>query len=376
MGERIATTHVGSLPRPAAMVEMIYARERGEQVDAAEFDACAASTADDLVARQRAAGIDYASDGECAKLSYATYVKERYDGFAGDSPRKPPADLLQFPDYLEQLARSGGTPTYTRPCCVAPIRLRDAEPLRRDIANLTAAVGRHGGTGFMNAVSPGTVALFQPNSHYESDEAYWEATAEALRSEYEEITAAGLILQVDCPDFALARHMIFNDLSDDEFAKLAMRQAEILNHALRNVPADRSRIHVCWGNYEGPHLCDIGMDKIFDALMALKPQALLFESCNPRHAHEWQVFADRASDIPDDKVLVPGVIDSLTNFVEHPQLVAERLRRFIAIVGRERVMAGSDCGFGTFAGYGKVAPGIVWAKFAAMAEGAELACKP
>jgi len=372
---KILTTHVGSLPREKAMVDMIFAREAGEEVAADVFDATAKQHVADVVARQREAGIDLVSDGESTKISYATYIAERFTGFAGDSPRNAPADLKLFPEFLDKLAQSGGTPTYARPQCVGEITVKTDAPLKRDIGNLRAAVAQHGGSPFMNAVSPGTVALFQPNAFYADDDAYLDALAEAMRSEYEAIAGAGFQLQIDCPDLALARHMVFTDKSDDEFIAIAMRRMEKLNYALRNVAAEQCRLHVCWGNYEGPHVCDIDMDKVFPVLLAAKAKYILFESSNPRHAHEWRVFARRAGEVPADKVLIPGVIDSTTNFVEHPELVAERIERFANIFGMERIIAGSDCGFGTFAGYGAVAADIVWAKLRALSEGAELASR-
>lgn len=375
MTSKILTTHVGSLPREKAMVDMIFAREAGEEVAADVFDATAKQHVADVVARQREAGIDLVSDGESTKISYATYIAERFTGFAGDSPRNAPADLKLFPEFLDKLAQSGGTPTYARPQCVGEITVKTDAPLKRDIDNLRAAIKQHGGSPFMNAVSPGTVALFQPNAFYADDDAYLDALAEAMRSEYEAIAGAGFQLQIDCPDLALARHMVFTDKSDDEFIAIAMRRMEKLNYALRNVAAEQCRLHVCWGNYEGPHVCDIDMDKVFPVLLAAKAKYILFESSNPRHAHEWRVFARRAGEVPADKVLIPGVIDSTTNFVEHPELVAERIERFANIFGMERIIAGSDCGFGTFAGYGAVAADIVWAKLRALSEGAALACR-
>lgn len=372
---KILTTHVGSLPRERAMVDMIFARERGETVAADVFDAAAKKHVADVVKLQRDAGVDIVSDGETTKISYATYITERFSGFAGDSPRNAPADLKLFPDYLEKLAQSGGTPTYARPQCIGEIQTKTDAPLKRDLNNLRAAVAQHGGAPFMNAVSPGTIALFQPNAFYPDDDAYLDALAEAMRAEFEAIANAGFLLQIDCPDLALARHMVFTDNSDDEFIAIAMRRMRKLNHALRNVATEQCRLHVCWGNYEGPHVCDIEMDKVFPVLMAAKAKFILFESSNPRHAHEWRVFARRKDEVPADKVLVPGVIDSTTNFVEHPRLVAERIERFAGIFGAERIIAGSDCGFGTFAGFGAVAADIVWAKLRALAEGAALACR-
>ena len=373
---RILTTHVGSLPRSQAVVDFLFARERSEPFDRAAFDACMAEACAETVRRQVEAGIDIVSDGETAKISYATYVKDRYTGFEGDSPRKAPADLKLFPGYLERLAKSGGTPQYARPCCTGPVRPKDDRDLKADIANLKTAMATHGAArGFMNAASPGVVSLFLPNRHYPSREAYLGALAEAMRPEYEAIVAAGLDLQLDCPDLALSRHMLFTDLSDDEFVRTAETHVEALNHALAGVPADKVRVHICWGNYEGPHVCDIALDSVFATLMKVKARHLLFEAANPRHGHEWTVFRDRRAELPEDKVLVPGVIDSTTNFVEHPELVAERLGRFVGVVGPDRVIAGTDCGFGTFAGFGAVDPDIAYAKLQALATGAAIASR-
>ena len=372
---KIPTTHVGSLPREAKMLELIFAREQGKATEDAAFDAEARAHVFRVVERQRATGVDFVSDGETAKLSYATYVKERLTGFSGDSPRRPPADLALFPGYLKQLAESGGTPTYSRPQCVGEVGMRDMAPLHRDIRNLLDAAEKSGrkGAAFMNAVSPGTIALFHPNAHYPDDAAYVEALAEAMRPEYEAIVEAGLLLQVDCPDLALARHMAFAEKSDEEFAAIAARRVEALNRALRDVPAERCRMHVCWGNYEGPHVCDIPLARIFPLLMEAKPAAILFEAANPRHAHEWRTAADLAATIPAGKILIPGVVDTCTNYVEHPELIAERLTRFAEAVGPERLMAGTDCGFSTFAGFGAVHPDIAWVKMEALAQGAALA---
>ena len=370
----IKVTHVGSLPRTQEVVDFIFAREREEPYDPAAFDAAMTRAVSDTVARQVAAGVDIVSDGETSKISYATYVKDRYTGFSGDSPRNPPADLKLFPSFLKRLANDGGTPKYARPMCTGEVRSKGQGELGKDIANLKAAMAGHGAArGFMNAASPGVISLFLQNDHYPTRDAYLAALADAMREEYETIVAAGLDLQLDCPDLALSRHMLFQDLSDEEFVKIAGAHVEALNHALANVPAERVRIHICWGNYEGPHVCDIGMEKVFDTLMAAKARYVLFETSNPRHAHEWTVFRDRKADIPDDKVLVPGVVDTTTNFVEHPQVVAQRIERFTPIVGADRVIAGSDCGFGTFAGFGSVDPDIAYAKLGALSEGAALA---
>jgi 5-methyltetrahydropteroyltriglutamate--homocysteine methyltransferase len=368
---RILTTHVGSLPRTQTVVDFIFARERAEPYDPAAFDAAMAEAVMETVGRQKEAGVDIVSDGETSKISYATYVKDRYTGFDGDSPRNAPADLKLYPRFLERLARDGGSPRYARPMCVGEVRSKGQGELEKDIANLRAAMEAHGiDRGFMNAASPGVISLFLQNAHYPTREAYLAALADAMKAEYETIVAAGLDLQLDCPDLALSRHMLFNDLTDAEFVKVAGTHVEALNHALADIPEDRVRIHICWGNYEGPHVCDIPMATMFDTLMSAKARYVLFETSNPRHGHEWEVFRDRAADIPDDKVLVPGVVDTTTNFVEHPDLVRQRIERFTAIVGPDRVIAGSDCGFGTFAGFGAVDPDIAYAKLSALAEGA------
>ena len=371
---KILTSHVGSLPRTQDVVDFIFARENGESYDQAAFDNCMSSACNETVRRQVEAGVDIVSDGETSKISYATYVKDRYTGFSGDSPRNAPADLKQFPSFLERLANSGGTPQYARPMCTGEVTSKGHGELQADIDNLKAGMAAHGATrGFMNAASPGVISLFLQNQHYATREAYLAALADAMKEEYETIVGAGLDLQLDCPDLALSRHMLFADVSDDEFVKIAAMHVEALNHALRDIDPAGVRVHICWGNYEGPHVCDIDMDKVFSTLMNTRARYVLFETSNPRHAHEWTVFRDRASEIPDDKVLVPGVVDTTTNFVEHPELVAERIARFVGIVGAERVIAGSDCGFGTFAGFGAVDPEIAYAKLSSLAEGAALA---
>ncbi len=370
----VKTTHVGSLPRSQDVVDYIFARENGKPYDAAGFDACMTKAVSETVRKQVEAGVDIVSDGETSKISYATYVKDRYTGFSGDSPRNAPADLKMFPSFLQRLADDGGTPKYARPMCTGEVRSKGQGELQKDIENLKSAMSQHGiDRGFMNAASPGVISLFLQNDHYPTREAYLAALADAMKEEYETIVAAGLDLQLDCPDLALSRHMLFTDLSDDAFVKIANMHVEALNHALQNVPQDRVRVHICWGNYEGPHCCDIAMDKVFSALMATKSRYVLFETSNPRHAHEWTVFRDRKVEIPDDKVLVPGVVDTTTNFIEHPELVAQRIDRFSGIVGADRVIAGSDCGFGTFAGFGAVDPQIAYAKLAALSAGAKLA---
>lgn len=370
----VLTTHVGSLPRTQEIVDFIFAREKEQPYDQAAFDAAMTAAVSATVARQKAAGVDIVSDGETSKISYATYVKDRYTGFDGDSPRNAPADLKLFPTFLQRLADDGGTPTYARPMCVGAVKSKGQDELNKDIANLTAAMKENGvQRGFMNAASPGVISLFLQNDFYATREDYLQALAEAMKEEYETIVASGLDLQLDCPDLALSRHMLFNDLSDEAFLKIAASHVEALNYALSDVPAEKVRVHICWGNYEGPHVCDIPMSKMFDTLMSTKARYVLFETSNPRHGHEWAVFKDRKNDIPDDKVLVPGVVDSTTNFVEHPDLVTQRIDRFVDLVGNERVIAGSDCGFGTFAGFGAVDPDIAYAKLEALSQGAKAA---
>ena len=371
---RILTSHVGSLPRTQEVVDFIFARENNEKYDENSFDECMQNNVLSTVEKQKKAGIDIVSDGETSKISYATYVKDRYTGFSGDSPRNAPEDLKLFPGFLQRLADEGGTPQYARPMCTSEVKSKGQGELQKDIFNLKKAMTANGiERGFMNAASPGVISLFLQNDFYSSRDTYLAALADAMRDEYETIVASGLDLQLDCPDLALSRHMLFSDLSDSEFIKIAESHMEALNHALKNVPAEKVRIHICWGNYEGPHCCDIDMNKVFGTLMKAKAQYTLFETSNPRHAHEWTVFRDRKNEIPDDKILVPGVVDTTTNFIEHPELVAERINKFVNIVGKDRVIAGSDCGFGTFAGFGAVDPEIAFAKLESLSEGAKLA---
>ena len=374
--KKILTSHVGSLPRSQKVVDFIFARENEVKYDQTEFDSVMSHAVEQTVLKQVEAGVDIVSDGETSKISYATYVKDRYNGFSGDSERNAPADLKMFPGFLERLADDGGTPQYARPMCTGEISSKGQGELEKDIINLKTAMAKSGiERGFMNAASPGVISLFLQNSHYKNRESYLAALADVMRQEYETIVAAGLDLQLDCPDLALSRHMLFNDLTDDEFVKVAETHVAALNHALQNIPEEKVRVHICWGNYEGPHCCDIGMDKVFSTLMSAKAKYLLFETSNPRHAHEWKVFRDRKSEIPENKVLVPGVVDTTTNFVEHPELVAQRIERFTGIVGPDRVIAGSDCGFGTFAGYGAVDPDIAYAKLKSLSEGSKIAAQ-
>jgi 5-methyltetrahydropteroyltriglutamate--homocysteine methyltransferase len=371
--DRILTTHVGSLPRSQPVVDMLFAQDRGELTEQSAFDDTMRRAVADVASKQVTAGIDIISDGEMSKISYATYIRHRLTGFEiGEVPRATPKDLDEYPNYRDRLAQEGGTPKYLRPICKGEIQIKDLEPLHNDIANLQAAKESSGAQqAFINAASPGVIAVFQPNEFYPSHEAYLNALAQVMKIEYETIVNAGITLQIDCPDLAMGRHIKFRDSSDEEFLRFAEMQVEALNYALSDIPADSVRMHLCWGNYEGPHHCDISLDKIINVVLSAKPGAILFEASNPRHAHEWAVW--REVDIPDEKVLIPGVLDSTTNFIEHPALIAERIIKFADIVGRERVIAGTDCGFGTFAGFGKVHPDICYAKFKAMAEGAALA---
>jgi 5-methyltetrahydropteroyltriglutamate--homocysteine methyltransferase len=370
--DRILTTHVGSLPRPPGLRALLVKKDQGEAYDAAELDRLTAAAVHDIVGRQVEAGVDIVNDGEMSKPGYSTYIADRLTGFAGHEPAKPRLDTGPHPEFTAALERMTGANVARRAVCVGPIAWRDREPLRQDIANLQAALaGANVVEGFMTAASPGLVPVFQTNSHYPSHEAYVEAIAAVMQEEYEAIVAAGFVLQLDCPDLAMAHHTSFQDLSESDFLKRAAFHVEVLNHALRNVPADRARIHICWGNYEGPHDHDIDFAKVAPILVKSKPMALVVEAANPRHAHEWTVWQE--TPLPDDKILIPGVLDTSTNYVEHPELVAERLCRFADLVGRERVIAGTDCGFGTFAGYGKLDPDISFKKLKAMADGAAIA---
>ena len=372
--DRILTTHVGSLPRPLDVTTNIFRIEAGEPVDLVDHEVVVRRAVDDVVKRQVDSGVDLVSDGEMDKISYATYIKYRVSGFDGDSPRTPPADLEDFPGFLERQARVGGTPSYKRPQCVGEVRHVNDGPVRRECAIFQVAVRAHKPVAaFLNSASPGVIAMFQPNAFYPSHRTYLEAVAEAMRVEYEAIVAAGFILQIDSPDLGLGRHMMFKRLPEEEYLQRVNENVDALNHALRNIPADRVRMHVCWGNYEGPHTHDAPLATVLKVALRAKPQGLLFEAANPRHAHEWEDLADLP--IPEDKVLIPGVVDTTTNFVEHPRLIAQRIVNVARVVGRERVIAGTDCGFSTFAGYPGIDTDIVYSKFRAMREGAELATR-
>lgn len=370
--DRILTTHVGSLPRSQVVTDVVFGKENGTLKDESRYAPTIADAVTEVVGKQVQTGIDVVSDGEMSKISYATYIKDRITGFDGDTPREPGQDLLDFPALLKKLADSGATAKYRRPRCVGEIKVKDMQPVQEDIAHLKAAAEKwHPAEAFMNAASPGVIALFQPNDYYPTADAYLEALSEAMRAEYEAIVDAGIVLQIDAPDFGMGRHTMYKDRNVEDYLRMAERHVEVLNHALRNISPERVRLHMCWGNYEGPHHHDIPMEQLLPVVLKVNAQALLFEAANPRHAHEWTVFRDIA--IPEDKILVPGVLDSTTNYIEHPLLVAERICRFADIVGRERVIAGTDCGFSTFAGFGPVEPEIVYMKLGAMVEGAHTA---
>jgi 5-methyltetrahydropteroyltriglutamate--homocysteine methyltransferase len=370
--ERVLTTHVGSLPRSQAVVDMLFQREGGNGYVRAEFERVMDGAVNEVVRQQRQVGIDIVSDGETSKIGYATYIKDRLTGFDGDSPRQVALDLQDHPDFRARMAVFAGKQTFKRQSCVGPITYQGFDDLNRDIESLRAAARAcEAPEAFLNAASPGVVSAFQPNSYYPSHEKYVEAIGEAMRVEYEAIVNAGLLLQLDCPDLAMARHTGFQDLTEEEFLRRAEHQVEVMNHALRNIPAQSLRMHVCWGNYEGPHDHDIALEKVLGIILRAKPAAIAFEASNPRHAHEWVVWKNAR--LPEDKVLIPGLLTSTSNYVEHPELVAQRIVQFADIVGRERVIAGTDCGFGTFAGIGKMDADISYKKLGALVAGAALA---
>ena len=370
--DQILTTHVGSLPRSQKLCDMLLTRDRGEAYEPAQYDRVVTDTVRDVVARQHETGIDVPSDGEQSKVSYSTYMMDRLTGFGGDNERRTARDLKDYPEFRQKMGRMTGTQEFRRSSCIGPVAVKDLEPLHVDIRNLKTAMEASGvEEAFMNAASPGLVTAFQPNKFYPTHEAYLEALSMAMRQEYRAIVDAGLLLQVDCPDLAMAAHIAFQDLSEAEFLKRATLHVEALNHALEGIDPGKVRMHICWGNYEGPHDHDIAVDKLFAVLRNAKPQAILFEGANPRHEHEWEAWA--VADLPDDKIFVPGMIDTSTNYVEHPELVAQRILRWVDFAGRERVIAGTDCGFGTFAGYGKLDGEIAYKKLRALVEGAEIA---
>ena len=369
--DRFLTTHTGSLPRPESLMRIMFAKEEGVPVDAAALEAAIDEAARLMVERQAAAGIDIVNDGEMSKPSYATYIKDRLHGFGGESGTYSFQDLDEFPGTKAKVFADTGRAKRKAPACNAPISVRDMEAPRRDAERLVALAG--GRPTFMSAVSPGTTSLFFANAHYPSHEAYLLAIAEALRHEYETIAAAGIDLQIDCPDLAMGRHVQYADLDLPEFRKRIALHVEALNHAVASIPAERLRMHLCWGNYPGPHHCDVPLADIVDIVWSAKPATILFEAANPRHAHEFALF-ERVRP-PEDKILCPGLIEPQSTYVEHPELIAQRIGRFADLVGRERVIGGVDCGFSIHVGSGGLDPEVVWAKLAALAEGAAIASR-
>ncbi len=372
--DKIKTTHVGSLPRSNELSELLFKKDKKEKIDLVKFDKIVKKDVEKIVKKQIELGIDIVSDGEMSKISYATYVKDRIDGFSGESERKAPKDLDDFPSFKERIARTGGTPTYTRPCCTNELKIKDRTSLAKDIENFKNAItANNHKEAFMNAASPGVISAFLPNKFYKNDDEYLENLSNVMKSEYEEIVSNGIYLQLDCPDLALARHMTFKDLSEQEFLKKAEKQVEYLNHAIKNINKSKIRMHICWGNYEGPHIHDISLSKIMPIVLKANVETILIESSNPRHSHEWQVFEDIK--LPNDKMIAPGVIDSTTNFVEHPEVIKNRLIKFSKVINKDQIIAGTDCGFSTFAGFGNVDENIVYKKLESLVRGAELASK-
>ena len=372
--ERFLTTHTGSLPRPEDLVRTMFAKEESVPVDPVALKVRIRSAVAAIVEKQIEAGIDIVNDGEMSKPSYATSIKDRLDGFGGESHPLIYQDLVDFPEFARRVFGDPGRSRRRTPGCNGPITVRDPAAAEADVDNLKAALGRvNAQEAFLSAASPGVISLFFHNGHYSSEEAYLYAIAEAMRQEYETVANAGFILQIDCPDLAMGRHIQYADLSVAEFRNKARLHIEVLNHALANIPADRLRLHLCWGNYEGLHHCDVPLRDIIETVFLAKPTGLTFEAANPRHAHEWTVFEDVK--LPESKILIPGVIESKTNFIEHPELIAQRIGRYAKVVGRENVIAGSDCGYGTWVGQAAVDPGVVWAKLASLAEGARLASR-
>ena len=372
--ERFLTTHTGSLPRPEDLIRMMYAKEEGVPVDKAALAARIRSAVAEVVKKQADAGVDLINDGELSKPSYATYIKDRLDGFGGTSNSFVYQDLVDFPNLAKKVFGDPGRSRRKTPACDAPITVRDAQAALTDADNLKAALTtvKHAG-GFMSAASPGVVGLFFRNDHYPSQEAYLYAIADAMRHEYEAVVKAGFVLQIDCPDLGMGRHIQYADLTVSEFRKKAQLHIEVLNHALANIAPEKLRLHLCWGNYEGPHHYDVPLADIVDLVFRARPAAISLEAANPRHAHEWKLF--ETVKLPEGKVLIPGVLESKTNFIEHPELIAQRIGNYATLVGRENVIAGSDCGYGTWVGQAAVDPDVVWAKMAAMAEGARIASK-
>ncbi|GAO55511.1 cobalamin-independent methionine synthase II family protein [Novosphingobium sp. NBM11] len=371
---KIKTTHVGSLPRGDELTPLLLARDGGQPYDAAEFDAKVSAAVDAAVQAQVEAGVSVVSDGELGKVGYSTYMIERLSGFGGHIDRKPAADLAEVPNLAKKLSAIMGSQEFVRASCIGPVKLVTLDPLHEDIRRFKAALAKHGAPdteAFMNAASPGLITAFQVNRHYPSHEAYLADLADAMREEYETIVREGFYLQLDCPDLAMSRHTGYQDMAEEDFLKVAAANVEALNAATANIPPEKMRMHVCWGNYEGPHDHDIALEKVIDIVLKARPATVLFEAANPRHEHEWKVWKDAR--LPDWKVLAPGLIDTCSNYIEHPELIAQRIERFAEFVGPERVVASTDCGFGTFAGYGKIDPIVTWRKLRSLREGADIA---
>ena len=372
--ERILTTHTGSLPRPEDLIQMMFAAMEGVPVDKAALAARIKSAVAECVAKQRKAGVDLVNDGEMSKPSYATYIKDRLTGFGGESVPVPYQDLVEFPEMGKRVFGDRGRSRRKTPGCNAPIELADRQAALDDVANLEAAFAGSGAADrFMSAASPGVIALFFNDQYYGDFEKYIFAIADAMRYEYETIAKAGITVQIDCPDLAMGRHMMYRNLDVAEFRKRIEIHVAALNHALENVDRDKVRLHLCWGNYEGPHHCDVPITDVIDIAFKAKVSGISFEAANPRHNHEYVVWDEVK--VPEHLVLIPGVIESKSNFIEHPELIAQRICRIAERVGREQVVAGSDCGYGTWVGQAAVEPEIVWAKLAAMSEGAAIASK-
>jgi len=372
--DRFLTTHTGSLPRPEDLIRMMYAKEEGVPVDAAALSHRVGAAVEEVVRKQAAAGIDVINDGEMSKPSYATYIKDRLSGFGGTGNTFVYQDLTDFPNLAKRVFGDPGRSRRKTPACNTAIGVRNPQAAQADVDHLKSALANvEAQEAFMTAASPGVVSLFFRNEHYPTEEAYLFAIAEAMRPEYETVAKAGIVLQIDCPDLGMGRHIQHADLSLAEWRKKAQLHVEALDHAVANIPPEQLRMHLCWGNYEGPHHCDVPLADVIDIVFRARPSAIAIEAANPRHAHEWKLF--ETLKLPDGKVLIPGVIESKSNFIEHPELVAQRISRYANLVGRENVIAGSDCGFGTWVGQAAVDPDVVWAKMAAMAEGARIASR-
>ena len=371
---KIKTTHVGSLPRSNELSSLLALKDNREKISIKKFDKVVRNNVLDVVKKQINTGIDIVSDGEMSKISYATYIKDRVDGFSGESERRAPKDLDDFPSFKKKLILSGGTPTYQRPCCTSELKIKDNVSINKDIINFKEALKKSSHSeGFMNSPSPGVICNFLPNKFYKNDDEYLEKLSDIMKFEYEKIIDSGLSLQIDCPDLALSRHMIYKNISEQDFLKRANKHVEVLNKSLENIDPSQVRMHICWGNYEGPHTHDIGLNKIIDIAFKANVSKYLIESANPRHAHEWEVF--ESIKLPKDKIIIPGVIESTSNFIEHPDVVKHRILAFSRVVDPAQLMAGTDCGFSTFAGFGNVDENIVYKKLESLVIGSGLASK-